>query len=356
MSQFTFFYHRMVDALRVENPAKLQALDFDGEDAPDTEALFQPAAVKNDQLRMVYSCCHPKLKENVQAALILHILCGFSAAEIADALLASKTVIEKRLARGKAMLAASKETFDLESDDFDERLPAVQRALYLLFDEGYHGVHASSAARIDLCKVAISLVGLLLGHPRARTGTTYGLAALMCLHAAQWPARADVSGGFIPLEQQDRAKWDVELIAQGFAYLEQSMRDRELTDYQIEAAIAWAHASAPSMEETDWETIVSLYDSLIAVRPSAIVALNRAIAVGHQAGPQRGLEEVLSISDDDILETYPFYWATLGEFALRSGKRREAKRSFRKARELARNPFERDHYAARIMACSAVAT
>ena len=155
------------------------------------------------------------------------------------------------------------------------------------------------------------------------------------------------------MEQQDRSKWDVELIARGFAYLEQSVRGRELTDYQIEAAIASAHASAPSADETDWDTIVSLYDSLIAVAPGH-VALNRAIAVGHQAGAARGLEEVLSISGDDVLETYPFYLATLGEFALRSGKRSEAKRSFRKARELARNPFDRDHYAARIMACSSV--
>ncbi len=350
MSQFAHFYRGRSRPVS-EKHAKLPKLG-DGGEAPDVEALFQPAETKNDQLRMLYSCCHPKLNEKAQVALVLHILCRFSAAEIAYALLASETAIEKRLVRGKNALAQSKHLLDLKSDDVVARLPAVQRALYFLFNEGYHG--AASAVGADLCKEAIYLVGLLLEHPRARTGPTYGLAALMCLHAARLPARADASGQFMPMEQQDRSKWDVELIARGFAYLEQSVRSRELTDYQIEAAIASAHASALSADETDWDTIVSLYDSLIAVRPSAIVALNRAIAVGHQAGPERGLEEVLSISGDDVLETYPFYWATLGEFALRSGKRNEAKRSFRKARELARNPFERDHYAARIMACSPV--
>ena len=162
------------------------------------DALFRPAAVKNDRLRMLCSCCHPKLNDNAQAALILHLLCGSSAAEIAYARLADETATEKRLARGKAVLAASRNSFDLESEEFDERLPAVQRALHLLFNEGYYGVHASSTTRPDLCKEAIFLVGLLLEHPPARTGTTYGLAALMFLHAARLPARADASDGSFP--------------------------------------------------------------------------------------------------------------------------------------------------------------
>ena len=304
----------------------------------------------DERLRTLHACCHPKLKEDVRVALILHTLCSFSTIEIAHLLRVRETVIEKQLARGRNALALSKP--HLASDDVVTRLPDVQRALYLLFNEGYEA-NGPRAVSTSLCKEAIGLVELLLEHPRARTGTTHGLAAFMCLHAARLPARADVLERFIPIEQQDRSKWDAHLIARGLAYLEISARSWELTDYQIEAAIAAAHASAPSAEETDWVTIVSLYDSLRVVRPSAVVALHRAIAVGHWMGPERGLEEVLSISGDEVLETRPFYWATLGEFALRSGKKSEAKRAFRKARELARNPFERDHYAARIAACVA---
>ncbi|HUO93809.1 MAG TPA: sigma-70 family RNA polymerase sigma factor [Rhizomicrobium sp.] len=342
--------NRAIDAMRGAKKAKAYALNAPAEAPPDVEALFHPAAVRDEQLRMMYSCCHPKLNEDVQVALILNILCGFSAKEIAAAFLIGVAAVEKRLARGKKTLALSKHLLDLKSDDVVGRLLAVQRALYLLFNEGYHGANATAAVRGELCKEAIHLCGLLLEHPRARTGPTYGLAALMCLHAARLPARMDCSGRFVPMELQDRSKWDPELIARGFAYLDQSARSWELADYQIEAAIAAAHASAATAEDTDWETIVALYDSLLAVRPSAIVALNRAIAVGQKAGPERGLEEILSIADSEILESYPFYWATLGEFALRSGKHGEARHSFRKARELARNPFERDHYAARIAA------
>jgi len=300
-----------------------------------------------DRLRLLFACCHPRLKDDEQIALVLHAVCGLGARETAYCLLTSVAAVEKRLVRGKSLLASSNGVFYFESGEAVTRLAVVQRALHLLFNEAYHN------ARTDICSKTIALVQLLLGHRDAQIGSTYGLAALMCLHAARLPARTGASGQHVPLEMQDRSKWDPMLVAEGFAYLEQSARRWEPAEYQIEAAIAAVHASAPSAEETDWNAIIDLYDSLFVLRPSAIVALNRAIAVGRRTGPERGLEEVLSISGDEVLETYPFYWATLGEFALGSGKRNEAKRAFRKAREIARNPFERDHYAARIAACSA---
>ena len=312
--------------------------------AEENADAFHRSTTK-DRLCQLFICCHPKLTEDAQLSLILNTLFGYGAGEIARARLVRRAAAEKSLARAKSLRAAA---FDFESG-IAARLPAVQRALYLLFHDGCH------AGGADLCKQAIDLVCSLLEHPQARSGPTYGLAALMCLEAARLPARTDGSKRFIPTELEDRAKWDVELVAKGFVFLERSARSWESADYQIEAAIAAAHASAQSAEDTDWDTIVALYDSLLAVRPSAIVALNRAIAVGRTAGPERGLAEILSISDSEILQIYPFYWATLGEFALRGGRRGEAKRAFRKARELARNPFERDHYAARIAACSSAA-
>jgi RNA polymerase sigma-70 factor (ECF subfamily) len=345
--------NRVIDALRREKKAKAYVHTVVAETDAAVDALFQPEAIRDDQLRMMYSCCHPKLKEDVQVALVLHILCGFSTDEIAQAFLAGHAAMEKRILRGKSALAASKHLLDLDSGDVAARLPAVQRALYLLFNEGYHGANANSAVRAELCREAIYLVELLLEHPRARTGPTYGLAALMCLHAARLPARTDDAGHFVPMEQQDRTKWEPAFVVKGHFYLGQSAQGWELADYQIEAAIASEHVRAPTAAATDWDAIVALYDRLYALRPSAIVALNRAIAIGQHAGAERGLEEVLAIADGERLESYPFYWATRGEFAARSGKTADALEAFQKARKRARNPFERDHYAARIAAFSA---
>lgn len=188
--------NRAVDRLRSAKKAKVYAQDVSIDDGGDIARAFDPVAIRDDQLRMMYSCCHPKLKEDVQVALILNILCGFNAIEIAHGFLISEAAVEKRLARGKSMLAASRRLLDLNSDDVAERLPAVQRALYLLFNEGYHGANAMSAVRADLCKEAIHLVGLLLEHPprgpAPRTGLRHSYACMRhaCLRA---PTRRDIS-------------------------------------------------------------------------------------------------------------------------------------------------------------------
>jgi RNA polymerase sigma-70 factor (ECF subfamily) len=352
-----------LDALRRERTARTFAPELDRliqsewTLAPTVEELFEPNAIKDDLLRMMFSCCHPRLPEETQVALVLHILSGFSVDEIASAFVSTHAAIEKRITRAKKVLAASKRLFDVSgADDFSGRLPAVQRALYLVFNEGYHGASPESAVRADLCREAMRLAGLLLHHPLAATPATYALAALMCLHAARLPGRIDASGNLSSLFEQDRSRWDQKLVTEGLRLLELSATGSELTDYHLEAAIASLHAVAHRAEDTDWGTIVSLYDQLMAIRPSPVVALNRAIAVGQHEGPERGLEEIHSMADCDRLAAYPFYPAALGEFELRCGKLESAREHFQAALSLARNPMERRFLERREAACRGGAT
>jgi RNA polymerase sigma factor (sigma-70 family) len=350
--------NRALDILRRQRTARTFApelerlLESEWTLAPVVEELFAPTAIKDNLLRMMFSCCHPRLPEAAQVALVLHILCGVSVSEIASAFVSAYAAIEKRITRAKKVLATSKSLFDvLDSAQFSARLPAVRRALYLLFNEGYHGASAETAVRAELCREAMRLTGILLEHPIGTAPVTYALASLMCLDAARLPARVDSSGNLVSLLDQDRSRWDQELVVEGLKLLELSATGSELTEYHVEAAIAAIHARALRMEDTDWETIVSLYDTLMTVSPSPIVALNRAIAVAQNEGPERGLEEIFSIADCDRLAAYPFYSAALGEFEFRRGRHETARKHFQAALALARNPMERRFFDLRVSVC-----
>jgi RNA polymerase sigma-70 factor (ECF subfamily) len=290
---------------------------------------------------MMFSCCHPELPLPAQIALMLNILCGFGAPEIAAAFLTNRAVIEKRITRGKKVLARSPTLFDLSDADFAERLTAVHRALYLLFSEGYHGASAKSAVRYELCDEAMRLAALLREHPATRGPATFALSALMALHAARLPSRLDASGDLLSLWDQDRSTWDGELIAEGRWLLDQSAVGDELTAYHVEAAIAAVHAAAPTHAATDWNAIVGLYDRLMALEPSAVVELNRAIAVAGRDGPDQGIEAIGLIQDRDRLADYPFFPAALGELERRRGNLTAAARHFAAALRLARSDTER---------------
>ena len=260
--------------------------------------------------------------------------------------------MEKRLFRAKKLLAESERLFDIaDATDFAVRLPAVQRALYLLFNEGYHGASAESSVRTELCQDAMRLVALLSEHPLASTPATHALAALMWLHAARLPARIELSGELCLLADQDRSRWDATLVAEGQRLLDLAASGSELTAYHVEAAIAWVHATAPRAADTNWAMIVSLYDQLMAIRPSPVVALNRAIAIGQCETPDRGLHEMRQIANVKRLARYPFYHAALGEFELQRLQADRARSHFEAALAVARNPLERRFLARRIAAC-----
>src|SRR5579864_3128090 len=350
--------NRALDVLRRERtirtyePELSRWLQSEWTLASEVEEMFSDTAIKDDQLRMMFSCCHPRLPEEAQVMLILHILCGFGVDEVASAFVTTYTAVEKRIPRAKKVLAGSKRLFDTQApSDFATHLPAVQRALYLLFNEGYHGASAEFAVRADLCEEAMRLAALLLGHPLGAAPATYALSALMCLNKARLPARLDASGKLNSLLDQDRSLWDQKLVSEGLQLLDLSANGSELSEYHVEAGIAAVHATAPSVESTNWVEIVSLYDTLMTIRPTSIVALNRAIAIGQLDGPKRGLEALRRIADAERLAKYPFYEAAFGEFELQSGRTQLAHQHFSAALALSRNPFERQFFGQRIAAC-----
>jgi RNA polymerase sigma factor (sigma-70 family) len=350
--------NRAIDILRRERTARTFApelgrlLESEWTLTTVVEQCFGANEMKDDLLRMMFSCCNPRLPEEAQVALILNILCGFSVSEVAGAFVSTHAAIEKRIIRAKKLLAASKNLFDVASvTEFSTRLPSVHRALYLLFNEGYHGASTEKAVRVELCREAMRLAAVLLEHPLGRTPVTYALAALTSLHAARLPTRVDAFGDLSALVDQDRSQWDQELVAEGLKFLELSATGARLSEYHIDAAIASMHARALRLEDTDWAAIVSLYDTLMTIRPSPVVALNRAIAVAQHEGPDRGLTEILSITDSTRLATYPFYFAACGELELRRGRREAAREHFLSALALARNEMERRFLDRRLNAC-----
>lgn len=350
--------NRALDALRRRRTARNfepqlgYLLDSEWTLAPAIEELFQPGAIKDDLLRLMFSCCHPRLSEEARVALILNILCGFSVDEVAAAFVTSQAATEKRIGRAKKVLAGSKRLFEIEvPKDFSARLPAVQRALYLLFNEGYHGASPLSPVRSELCGEALRLVSLLIEYPAAATPASHALAALMCFNAARLPGRTDESGNLVALADQDRSLWDRELIRKGVNCLELAARGTDVSDYHIEGAIAAIHAEASSSESTNWEAIVALYDLLMTHNPSPIVALNRAIAMAKAENAERGLEEIAAIGDRKRLASYPFFFAAQGELELSRGAPDAARKHFHAALELARNSVERRYYEQRLAAC-----
>jgi RNA polymerase sigma factor (sigma-70 family) len=351
--------NRALDVLRRERTVRTyerelsRFLESEWTLAPVLQEMFAENSIKDDQLRVMFSCCHPRLPEEAQVMLILHILCGFGVDEVASAFVTTYTAVEKRIPRAKKVLAGSKRLFDTQSPcEFSMRLPAVQRALYLLFNEGYHGASAEFAVRADLCQEAMRLAALLLNHPLGATPPTYALSALMCLNRARLPARLDASGKLNSLFDQDRSLWDHNVVSEGLHLLDLSAKGSELSEYHVEAAIAAVHATAPSVQSTDWEEIVSLYDTLMTMRPTPIVALNRAIAVGQRDGPQLGLKGLREIQHSERLAKYPFYHAAFGEFELQTGRPQFAHQHFSTALGLSRNPQERHFFRQRVEACA----
>lgn len=350
--------NRALDVLRRQRTANTFApelgrlLDSEWTLTPVVDEILAADAIPDSMLRMMFSCCHPRLSEAAQVGLILNILCGFGIDEIASAFTTGYAAAEKRMVRGKKVLAASKRLFDTAVPaDFSHRLPAVHRALYLLFNEGYHGASPKTSVRLELCNEALRLVAVLLQHSSGKTPATYALAALLTLTAARLPARADSYGNLIALFDQDRTLWDRTRLNEGMRLLERSASGSSLTVYHIEAALASVHAMAQGAEDTDWSAIIALYDSLMRINTSPIVALNRAIAIAQRDGPERGLDAMKTILNLDRLAGYPFYPAALGELELRCGHGEQAREHFQEALARARNPMERRFFEQRLAAC-----
>ncbi|HVS53848.1 MAG TPA: sigma-70 family RNA polymerase sigma factor [Opitutaceae bacterium] len=304
--------------------------------APAASAGDSEHGIADDTLRLLFVCCHPSIAADAQVVLALKVLCGFGTSEIARAFLASEAAIEKQLTRTKQRIQDSGIAFDLpEGESLAPRLDGVLAALYLLFNEGYKASAGDRLLREELCREAVRLTSLLVAHPVGRTPRAHALLALMLLTAARFPARVDEHGDLLRLDDQDRSKWDQALIARGLMELVAAAEGKELTEYHLQAGIAAIHCTAADYDSTDWTRILRHYDELHRLKPSPIVALNRAVAVAHVHGAQAGLDAVAAIPQRDRLEAHYLLHAVVGELQWRMKNHRAAAESFRRALKLA---------------------
>lgn len=308
--------------------------------------------ISDDRLRMMFVCCHPLVAREDQVALALKTLCGFSPGEIAAAFLTTEAAVAKRLTRAKQKIREARIPFEIpEGEALGQRLDSVLQALYLLFNEGYKASRGTILVREDLCREALRLTELLVRHPAADRPQTHALLALMLLNAARLPARTDSAGNLLRLQDQDRARWDQQLIAQGMLHLAQSAAGRELSEYHLQAGIMACHCAARDYAATDWRQILELYDRLTAFDDSPVVALNRAVALAEVEGPQAGIAAVNAIRNLQTLESYYLLYAVLGEFELRLKHPQAAAAHFRKALQLAEIKSEQAFLAQRLREC-----
>jgi len=300
--------------------------------------------IRDDTLRLMFVCCHPSVSPDAQVVMSLKVLCGFSTGEIARAFLSSEAAIEKQLTRTKQRIGEANLAFDLpEGTELSTRLEGVLAALYLLFNEGYKASAGDRLLREDLCKEAIRLTRLLGEHPAGQSPQTHALLAFMLMTAARFPARVDEQGDLLRLDDQDRAKWDFALIERGLIHLAQAAQGTDLSEYHLQAGIAACHCMAPDYASTDWTRILRLYDDLLKLKTSPVVAMNRAVVVAHLHGPQAALDALAAMPQRERLESHYLLHAIVGELNHRLNQHEAAVKSFRRALHLAQVGPEQTH-------------
>ena len=330
---------KAIDAMR--RRARFDALPDDMDVAVvDEQAWADPEVVEDDRLRLIFTCCHPALAPDAQVALTLREVCGLTTEEIARAFLAPAPTLAQRIVRAKAKIRDARIPYQVPTPaDLPERLEAVLRVIYLVFNEGYTASSGSSLTRHDLSAEAIRLGRLLVELLPEPEGM--GLLALMLLHESRRASRTSPTGEMILLEDQDRSRWNREMIAEGVRLVEQALQSRTFGPYTIQAAISAVHAEAPTAAATDWTEIVGLYDALLRLDPSPVVELNRAVAVAMRDGPAAGLSLIDAILDRGDLRDYRLAPAARGELCRRLGRTAEARASLEKALALSRLEPER---------------
>ncbi|MCQ8871006.1 RNA polymerase sigma factor [Mesorhizobium sp. LMG17149] len=308
--------------------------------AEPTPEPAMPEDIQDDELRLIFVCCHPALAPDARIALTLREVGGLTTEEIARAYLTPAPTIAQRIVRAKAKIRDEAIPYEVpDRADLPVRLESALQVIYLIFNEGYAATEGPSLTRADLCAEAIRLGRLmveLLDQPEAQ-----GLLALMLLHEARRATRVNASGDLVLLDDQDRTLWDRSLIAEADGLIGRAIASRRIGPYILQAAIASVHAEAAGTAETDWVQIVALYDVLGRVDPSPVVALNRAAAIGMRDGPQDGLAAIEAVMAQGGLDGYHLAHAARADMQRRLGLTEAARTSYRRAIELTRQPAER---------------
>ena len=313
-------------------------------------AVSDEEGVADDQLRLIFTCCHPALPPDAQIALTLREVCGLTTEEIARAFLTQAPTLAQRIVRAKAKIRDARIPYEVPTRaDLPGRLDAVLRVIYLVFNEGYSASSGPSLTRHDVSGEAIRLGRLLVGllpEPEA-----VGLLALMLLHESRRTARSSTAGELILLDEQDRTLWNRELVSEGAALVERALLSRRFGPYTLQAAIAAVHAEADSAAATDWAQIVALYDVLLRADPSPVVELNRAVAVAMRDGPEAGLTLIDAILARGDLTEYHLAHSARADLCRRLGRSAQARASYERALRLTRQEPERRFLERRLESC-----
>ena len=297
-------------------------------DHPDLEEQL-----RDDELRMIFMCCHPDISQESSVALSLKTVGGFSVREIARAFLADDTAIAQRLVRAKNQIRERRLTLDMPGGaELKSRLASVLDVVYFMFNEGYTAHSGEDLIRRDLCFEALRL-GRLVAASSIAIPSVHALVALMAFQAARLAARVDEAGDLVLFEYQDHGRWDQELIGLGFHHFDLSMSGDEVSEYHPQAAIAATYARAQNAKSVDWEMILGLYDQFLAINPSPVVALNRAVVIGKVQGPEEALSAMAPLENNSKLRGYYLLPAVRGHLLLELGRCKEAADSFRAALE-----------------------
>jgi RNA polymerase sigma-70 factor (ECF subfamily) len=345
--------NRALDLLRRDANLEQKLVQFAGQ-FPGAASPDDAQARVDDELAMIFMCCHPALPRESQVALTLKTVCAFSVNEIAAAFLAEPATIAQRIVRAKRWIAERGLTLELPPPAaLAERLEPVLDVLYLLFSEGYVAHEGDGLVREELCNEAIRLTRLLAANPDSATPSVHALLSLMLLQVSRLPARRDGSGSLLLLHEQDRSRWDQALIGEGIRHLGRAAEGDRLTPFHVQAAIAAVHATAPSNETTDWAHILKLYDQLIALTHSPVVALNRAVALARVHGVEAGIRALESLRGDPLLRRYHLLPAVLAGLWYEAGQFEQAADCYEQALALPCNDAERRFMHDRIGRCKA---
>lgn len=340
---------KAIDTLRrrARRDASLAELAERFTTAAEDPSAWEGEGIDDDRLRLIFICCHPDLPLDAQVALTLREVCGLTTEQIARAYLVPAPTLAQRIVRAKARIRDGRIPYEVPGhNELPERLDAVLQVIYLVFNEGYSASAGDTLTRPDLSGEAIRLGRLLI--ELLPDSEAIGLLALMLLTEARRPARTDAAGDIVPLEEQDRALWHAELMAEGLTLVERALASRRVGAYTLQAAISAAHAEAFSVPHTDWTQIVALYSLLGRLDPSPVVELNRAIAVAMRDGPAAGLGLVDQILDRGELEDYHLAHAARADLNRRLGRADEARAAYQRALALTHQEPERRYYLRRL--------